>query len=136
MGICVFKTEEIKRCAQHALQSKQWGMGYSDEKPQPALFFVHDQGVYCMSNGRPADIVEGNAAFCAFADGCDPKKNEEDWWEESRHLVGGDDFAETILVNEEFLKSCELYSVMEVHLTETQMEVIFAEPRKTFKKAV
>lgn len=135
MGVCVFKTEEIKRCVQHALKSNDWRMGWSDEAPQPAILFVHDQGVYCMSNGKPADIVEGDSAFCAFAEGCDPKKNE-DWWEESRFLVGGDDFGETILVNDEFLNSCELYSVMEIHLTETQMEVIFAQPRKKFKKAV
>jgi hypothetical protein len=51
MGTCVFKTGEVLRCVEHALLGTKWDMGWENKMtPGPALFFVHDQGVYVMSN--------------------------------------------------------------------------------------
>ena len=75
MGICVFKTGNVRRVVRHALQSKQWRMGYDypgNLPPAPALLFVHDSGVYCMSSGIPRDMINDESAFCAYAEGCDP----------------------------------------------------------------
>lgn len=91
----------------------------------PSVMLVHDDGVYLMSNGEPRDVVQAEItvvplddpellhdtlasalgekpatrktgrSFCAHAKGCDPGK-DKDWWDRSRELVGGDDFAETL----------------------------------------
>lgn len=129
MGVCKFKTSEIKRCVQHALNSTKWGMGWSEDKPQPAIIFVHDQGIYCMSNGDPRDMVDEKSAFCAYAKGCDPKK-DEDFYEEARCLVGGDDFAETLKINPDWLARCDQYEEMSIRVNTKSMSITFTKPKK------
>ncbi len=132
MGLCVFKTARVKRCVEHALSSARWDMGYSEAPPQPALFFVHDQGVYLMSNGNPRDLITGAkspSAYTAFASNCDPSK-DEDWWDASRDLVGGDDFAETILIDHNWLTNCAEFEELHIAVTSTQLESYFAKPVK------
>jgi hypothetical protein len=136
MPTCVFKTDDVRRCIEHALNSTEWRMGWSEEPPAPALFFVHDQGVYLMSNGEPRDLIPIEGAdtgqpttYCAYAEHCDPSK-DEDWWENASGLVGGDDFAETISVNRAFLNDCGRYEQLEVELTPTQLSVYFSKPRR------
>lgn len=129
MGVCKFKTSEVRRCVEHALQSKEWRMGYSEKSPQPAILFVHDDGVYCMSNGLPGDVVSEKCVFRAFAKGCDPNK-DEDFYEEARFLVGGDDFGETFVVNPEWIKMCDLYEEMHVRVNTKSMSLTFKKPKK------
>jgi hypothetical protein len=132
MPTCVFKTDDVRRCIEHALNSTEWRMGWSEEPPAPALFFVHDQGVYLMSNGQPKDIITVNGkedTHVAYAENCNPHV-DEDWWDNSRDLVGGDDFAETISVNRAFLNDCGRYEQLEVELTPTQLSVYFSKPRR------
>lgn len=134
MGVCKFKTEDVKRCVVHALQSKEWRMGYDDEaKPVPALLFVHDHGVYCMSNGIPRDVVDEKSCFQAFAKGCDPTK-DENFYDEADYLVGGDDFVEVFPVNEGWLANCDKFAEMEIRVNTRSMSVVFKKPR--LKKAV
>jgi hypothetical protein len=128
MGLCKFKTSEIKRCIQHALNSTKWSMGWCEDAPSPAIFFVHDHGVYIMSNGEPKD-KDGEETNVAYAKGCDPKK-DEDYYEEARHLVGGDDFAETIPVTADTLNRCDLYEEFHIKVLKTKMEMIFVKPKK------
>lgn len=52
------------------------------------LLLVHDQGVYIMSATQPV-----GQRTIIYAEGCNPEK-DDDWWESSRRLVGGDDFGE------------------------------------------
>jgi hypothetical protein len=57
-------------------------MAFSTEKPQPGLLFVHDHGVYLMSNGEPRDLImppgkTTPTAYTAYAAGCDPNKDED-----------------------------------------------------------
>jgi hypothetical protein len=113
MGICVFDAKAIGACARHAIESKEWTMGYetaTGRKPAPGLLFVHDQGVYCMSNGRPAQkSATDDSANVAYAEGCDPFSGApfDEWYGKSRNLVGGDDFVEVFDVDEEFVRACE-----------------------------
>lgn len=132
MPTCVFKTDEVRRCVEHALNSTAWGMGWSDEPPAPRLFFVHDQGVYLMSNGDPKDMVTVNGremAYVAYAENCNPNV-DEDWWDNSRDLVGGDDFAETIKADRDFLMKCDRYEEVHVDISATQIAVLFAKPKR------
>jgi len=125
MGTCIFKTSEIKRCVQHSLNSTNWGM----ECDEPSILFVHDQGVYLMSNGTPADMEGEQSAYVAFAKGCNPKK-DDDWWEEARFLVGGDDFGETLPISQKTLQLCNEYNEMHIKVSEEQLEIVFAKPKK------
>jgi Protein of unknown function (DUF3085) len=67
----------------------------------PAVLLVHDEGVYLMSNGFPADPLERKATgrhfrrYVAYAQGCDPR-TDKGWYETAHDLVGGDDFGECL----------------------------------------
>jgi hypothetical protein len=128
MGLCVFKTDEIKRCIEHTLASTTWNTETGVE-PQPGVFFVHDQGVYLMSNGYPRDLLPGDKCYVAYAQDCCPEK-DQDWWENSRALVGGDDFGETLPVNSKWLKNCDEYEEFHVNVTENELESYFSKPRR------
>jgi hypothetical protein len=134
MTICVFKTADLKRCVEHALNSKEWRMGYApvdDENPAgPGLFLVHDQGVYLMSNGEPGDALKHTLGlYVAYAEGCHPDKNE-DWWDTSRALVGGDDFAEIIKIDSSWLAACDENDELHVAVTPTEFLTRFADSKE------
>jgi hypothetical protein len=99
MSKLIFQADDVRRVVDHTLAAKKQGPVCYTKTPvkQAAVLLVHDQGVYLMSNGEPRDLPDPKSAssFVAYARGCDPKKNEE-WWDTSRDLVGGDDFGETL----------------------------------------
>jgi hypothetical protein len=105
MAKLIFNAEDVKRVVEHSLAApEQRNVAYRDEQPvAKAVLLVHDQGIYLMSNGLPVDPLDPKQdttqqyfpCFCAYAKGCHPK-NDEDWWERARELVGGDDFGQTL----------------------------------------
>jgi hypothetical protein len=107
-------------------------MGWSGDEPTPALFFVHDEGVYLMSNGEPGDLKSRSeiGLYAAYAEGCDPDLHEDDWWDTSRALVGGDDFAEVIPVTAEELRACDEFEELHVVLTAKKFGAVFRKPRR------
>lgn len=138
MPTCVFKTDEIIRSVEHALAATEFDMGWSDEPHSPKLLFVHDQGVYIMSNGIPRDIIYVNndtaggeeRNYISYAEGCDPRVGTfDEWYNMSRDLVGGDDFVELINLDQDFLEKCRDYEELHVDLSPTQMAVLFANRR-------
>lgn len=129
MGLLKFKTSEVKRVVAHTLSSTNWDMPYSDEAPKPAMLLVHDQGVYIMSNARPRDMVDDKSAFCAYANGCDPRK-DEDFYEESRVRVGGDDFAEILPVTPNTLQLCDEWKEMHIRVNAKSISIAFKKPKK------
>lgn len=133
MGVCKFKTEDLKRVIKHTLQSKEWSMPWSQEEPKPAILFVHDQGIYCMSNGIPRDVVDEKSNYCVYAKGCDPR-TDEDFYDEAHYLVGGDDFVEIFPVTESTLQRCDQFSEVEIKVTARQISMTFKKPR--LKRAV
>lgn len=130
MGRCIFKTKDVKRCIKHALKSTDFRMAFSTEPPQPALLFVHDEGVYLMSNGLPADQPAGaKRSYVAYAEGCNPDI-DADCWETSRALVGGDDFGEVIILTPNVVESCDNYKELHVETTENEINVYAVAPTK------
>jgi Protein of unknown function (DUF3085) len=133
MGQCVFKTEKLFRPFLHALQAPNWSVGYqSDETPAPGFLFVHDDGIYMMSNGIPGD-TEGaqTRQHVVYAAGCDPQ-NDPDFYDTARDLVGGDDFAEYIAFErpEEFARLLTHFEEMVIDITSTSFTVVFQCPRE------
>lgn len=80
-----FRNADARRVIEHAARSTEFTFG-----GVPAVGFVHDHGVYLMSNG-----VSPGKPLVVYADGCNPT-TDEDWWDTSLDLVGGDDFLEVI----------------------------------------
>lgn len=83
------------------LDTNEWGelVEAADESgfaPEPSLHFVHDQGLYVMSNGRP-NLAKDDPERVVYAEGFNPNTDEfDDWWEGARAIVGGDDFVEPL----------------------------------------
>lgn len=111
-----FDAAELRRVVEHSIASPQakklvdykFDKATGEGEPvmadvaKPAVTLVHDQGVYLMSNGEPGDPLDPSAGegkyfkrYVAYARGCHPQK-DDDWHETARHLVGGDDFGETL----------------------------------------
>lgn len=136
MGLCVFKTAYVKRCIQHALAAKKFRMPFSKAPPGPALLFVHDQGVYLMSNGLPADLIltaKSPTSYVVYADGCNPNI-DPDWWETSRALVGGDDFGEILPIMPDWLTNCDAFDEFHVDVSPETIDTYFTAPRPAKKK--
>ena len=95
MGRLIFKAAEVRELYEHARSKQHFRRAYKQEEI-PALWLVHDQGVYLMSAGIPhqEDPEQPSRCKLAYARGCSP--DDVDWWDQSRELVGGDDFAEII----------------------------------------
>ena len=154
MGICRFKTSELKPLIEHAKAAAEYDMGYenmTDEEciaaglptitnrtPRgPALLFVHDQGVYLMSNGIPRFRPENpaqdvNSCHVAYAEGCNPNIGEfDDWYGTSRELVGGDDFVEILPIHDYWLDDCDVFETFEIDANSSSISYGFTDPRPT-----
>lgn len=138
MGKCVFKASELIRPAQHAIAALQHEMGYNEESvlSTPGLLFVHDQGVYLMSNGLRRN-TEGVASgvHVVYAAGCNPNVGDfDDWYGTSRDLVGGDDFVEVLPLGatpEErqlFIDNCGQFKEFVVDVSPTSITAGFRKP--------
>ncbi len=132
--MCVFPTADLLRLTLHAILAPNHRMGYeSDAPPAPGLLLVHDQGVYLMSNGLPADTAAAETGqHVVYADGCNPNIGSfDEWYDTSRELVGGDDFVEVLPFGDpqEFVTNCTNYHEFCVDLTDNQLEAFFRESK-------
>ena len=62
------------------------------EGENPGFWFVGDEGVYIISNGK---LAEGEIPLVVYSNECHPKGNP-DWWDYKRRHFGGDDGIEFI----------------------------------------
>jgi hypothetical protein len=99
VGQLIFDGEAARELYDHARSCSHHRKAYGRD-PEPALWLVHDQGVYLMSSGIPhlerPDKPE--ASKVVYAQDCNPDV-DEDWWDNARDLVGGDDFVEAIALD-------------------------------------
>ena len=114
MATCKFKTEDVVKCITHALNN-----GASE------LYFVHDKGIYLMTKAKRTDEEIKNGDYIAYAEGCNPHK-DEDYYQTSRDLVGGDDFAENIPVTAEDLTLCQTYREYRIKISRSTMSIEYA----------
>lgn len=99
MGKLIFNPDEVRKIWEHSKASKYWRKVDGEERYEPYLLLVHDQGVYLMSPGIPKLEHPGipERSWVAYAKGCNAELEEHgDWWQTSQDLVGGDDFAEEL----------------------------------------
>ena len=100
-------------------------------KIPPGLWLVGDQGVYLMSNGKPALLVDpaDTRHVVAHAAEANPAGGVEAWWDVKRAAFGGDDgvvflelsFAEGLLARARDGRVC-------LDLSPTQVEALVPHP--------
>jgi len=147
MPICRFKASELKRCINHARAATEWEMGYEEMTDEqrievglqplenrtpvgPCLLLVHDSGVYLMSNGIPRDLDESERrekSYAVYAEDCNPV-HDENCWETSRALVGGDDFVETIPIPQSWVDTCDQFETFEIKIDAAAINCGFVDP--------
>ena len=74
-----------------------------EERAEPGLFFVKDDGVYLMSSGRPEGLDPETGKpprpKVAYAKGFDPTLDDRaDVWDRAQIAVGGDDFSDKFML--------------------------------------
>jgi hypothetical protein len=74
-----FKTKDLRPLVEHAAKANEHRRSFAG-KAGPALWLVHDDGIYFMSNGLPLMPEDQR---CVYAKGFPPDQ-----------YVGGDDFVE------------------------------------------
>lgn len=88
MSTLKFKAADVRRVAEHAKANA----------PR-IVYLVKDWGVYLMSGGEPRDtvVVAGKKQnFCAYAEGTNPEKFPDTYYDTQQALCGGDDFGEQL----------------------------------------
>lgn len=88
MSILKFKAADVRRVAEHARTNAPH-----------TILLVKDWGAYLMSGGEPRDIVDMGAkkwSFCAYAEGTNPEKFPDTYYDTQQALCGGDDFSEQL----------------------------------------
>lgn len=101
-------------------------MGYEGtvEPPRPCLLFVHDHGVYLMSNAKDRDLINPtdpkSKAYVVYAEDCNPDI-DQDWWDNSRDKVGGDDFVEALPIADDWLELCDKFHAFELRVDSTEI---------------
>jgi hypothetical protein len=106
MATLRFNATEVATLVAHARAAPAHGKAFGQtEPPYPGVYFVHDDGLYLMSNGIPRLKADGTVATgdedttqpnkVVYAEGYNPKV-DADVWERARDAVGGDDFSELL----------------------------------------
>lgn len=93
---CVFDVEQMRPLVEHSRKSEKHRGTYGQPEAVPGLLFVHDQGVYLMSNGDPGLLLPGEAIRHQVVYALEMSPDDSDCWENAEAAVGGDDFVEVI----------------------------------------
>ena len=136
MGHLLFNVDaNLKQIVRHTMESKEWRKNYGAPPIPKSLLLVHAEGVYLMSAGVPGNVKneESGQHHVAYALGLDPSINE-DYWADSRDVVGGDDFASPFSIEE--LAPVILgdqCSYVRINLTESHFDISLMGTPKTSK---
>jgi len=105
MATLKFDAVDALQLLQHSERSPKHSPTYGDpDSAKAGLWLVHDHGVYLMSNGEPGWMVKKTSPNglhqidshkVTYAETCNPDR-DEDYYENARYLVGGDDFGQYV----------------------------------------
>jgi hypothetical protein len=96
-----FPAAGVQRIVDHAYSSTDWGQGW-EGRPRPQVVFVHDHGIYLLSNGEPPDLVSEETSFIVYAEGYNPH-TDDDALTKANEAVGRDHFGEFIDLSDDLL---------------------------------
>jgi len=103
--------KDFQKLAAEVLEKKEFRKPYTKGMTtEKGFWLVKDQGIYLI-NAHKRRANQKN--FVIYAHGYRPETNDN-WWEDCRDAVGGDDFAEWIPMNTKMLNriSKEKYSMV------------------------
>ncbi|TIV88152.1 MAG: DUF3085 domain-containing protein [Mesorhizobium sp.] len=86
------------------------------EGEKPGVWFVGDQGVYIMSNGK---LAEGAHALVVYSEQCHPD-GHPNWWDYKRRHFGADDGIE-------FIEAERLVPLFDRHRRATHLTIALTE---------
>ena len=91
MDVIQFSVKELaqKVFSEYKLEPRKSRSSNSEAE----IYLVHNQGIYCMADCKH-ELSERNTSL-VYALGCNPSI-DQDWFETSRALAGGDDFCQII----------------------------------------
>ena len=132
MATLTFAAPSVLELLRHAVAAPKHTSPYSQEDPSPGLFLVKDEGVYLMSNGKPALPGENAANKVVYAKGYEPltekRRDGSDAWgeryEKIRAAVGGDDFAEFLPADS--FKKRQPQDKLSIRLSATKIDICIA----------
>lgn len=106
MGKLSFNAKNLSALLDHSFSCTEHKITFTGDSG-PGLLICGDSGVYCMSTGNPAipDPERNSPNKVVCAEGCDPLKNADDWWDVKRRTWGGDDGVDFI----SFTKKTQTY---------------------------
>jgi hypothetical protein len=114
-AILIFEKSTVWRLVDHARNAPKHLSSYG-VKSKAGLWLVGDAGIYLMSNGSPPQLSDGSIKssaaarsmprLTAYAEGCGPTDEVDDWWPIHNAIEGGDDFVRTIPLAE-FVEALE-----------------------------
>ncbi len=136
MDSLIFPGAAVLELLAHAKSSLEHSAGYGSEpNPGPGLLFVKDDGIYIMSNGKPAMKSDDGKTRnkVVYAQGYEPprtvqERGDEDWdyqYEKIQAAAGGDDFVEFIPVKD--LEALTEKGHLKIILKPEVMELIVVE---------
>lgn len=149
MAKLTFNVEEVRGLVAHSKGREHsdnlYGMPLDIKE---YLYLVHDEGVYLMSGAKESNLSpetiaynelvkyvgwgrESTSQIVAYAKGCNPKE-DVDYYEEARALVGGDDFGEPISLDfwEAALKAHDAVGAKTLTLNFGATKISIAAPRR------
>ncbi|USD58964.1 DUF3085 domain-containing protein [Vibrio sp. SCSIO 43140] len=113
MGIAIFSRKQVEELVQ-----------FCKKHNKPQFFLAKDQGLYLGQTvgSHKTNDFQNNVQY---AKGCDPKLDDELWWDNSRDIAGGDDFGEHLPLEmlEEPLTD-DSWKTFKVKITETELTFI------------
>jgi len=123
--ILKFKKEEVQKTIEWTIKNPDskgvWWGGYKDDErgmlkvqdsKEPTILIVGDDGVYIMPGGSG---IWGKDTKLAYAEGCNPNKDDfDDWWALKGNTWGGDDGIESLKVKEiqPILDKCKTHLIV------------------------
>jgi len=139
MTTLIFKGEDLKAIAKDTMNAKEWELPYESlyedkdevkqQKAIPSFTLVKDSGIYLMSGNTKSKLYsKKNGNRVCYAEGYNPK--EEDVWDKCRYAVGGDDFAEKLVVNLDWIKILSVMpsGTLKVEVFDDRFEVGLGKP--------
>jgi len=131
MGKLQFCAKEAVKLVEHSHQSEKHGKTFAGETG-PGLFLVGDSGCYLMSTGQPGlkPDTGDSPNKVVYAEGCDPDKNQDTWWDLKQATFGGDDGVEFLPVSQDDLKALKGCARIDIEFIGEQMSIKFIADKK------
>lgn len=127
LSFCAVETANLVR---HSFASDEHKETLGGESG-PGIFLIGDQGVYLLSTGNPGqpNPKKKGSLKVVYAEGCDPSKDEDNWYDNKARTFGHDDGLEYLPISEADLKFLETAKTVVIEFNDETLSVSFVKAR-------